>query len=390
MKKTNLTIILTLRGRHLHTLRWLWHANRVGIPHHVIVADGEVHPAIDRLLSDPANFSNLSFEYRRYRDLSFSDFYRKCAETTGSVKTKYVMLSDNDDFPIVAGIQKSVEYLDREPEYVCAGGKIPDFIISPLAKLPGEIIGRMVGPRFDHRYDWHDISSASPSERVVDKMNNYQVTYYHVYRTQALKTIHEEIVGQDFSDLYVHEYYIALRTATLGKIRSDASAVCYFRQIGTTSFHAYGDDWVHHLLRSRLPQDYRAMAAAIAAEVARIEGKDPALFSEIILDSYAKKIRTSLGSLMLRHRFPALYRLKERLSWLRSARNILDRFRRGLAANTFWSDLSKDCADESVLSAYRREFSEIENSLQGDIFRRFVESKAPELMQSPLARGPSA
>ena len=66
--KDNLTILLTLRGRHLHTLRWMWHANRVGLPCHVIIADGEVHPTIDRLLSDPGNFRNLSYEYHRHHD----------------------------------------------------------------------------------------------------------------------------------------------------------------------------------------------------------------------------------------------------------------------------------------------------------------------------------
>ena len=124
--------MLTLRGRHLHTLRWLWHANRIGFPYHVIIADGEIHPTIDRLLSNPATFPNLSFEYHRHCDLSLSDFYKKCTETIQKVKTKYVMMSDNDDFLIISGIQRSIEYLDNEPEYVCAGGRIPNFSTDAL------------------------------------------------------------------------------------------------------------------------------------------------------------------------------------------------------------------------------------------------------------------
>ena len=81
MIDNSLTIILTLRGRHLHTLRWMWHANRTSLPYHIIIADGEVHPTIDRLLSDPSIFPNISYEYHRYRDLSLTDYYKKIKET---------------------------------------------------------------------------------------------------------------------------------------------------------------------------------------------------------------------------------------------------------------------------------------------------------------------
>lgn len=378
-KKNDLTIMLTLRGRHLHTLRWMWHANRIGFPYHVIIADGEVHPTIDRLLSDPATFPNLSFEYHRYADKTFGDFYKKCAETIRKVKTKYVMMSDNDDFSIIAGIQKSIAYLDNEPEYVCAGGKIPGFSIVSRQELAGNVIGQMTDTRFSYKHQCRDISFSSVSERVMDEINQFQPVYYHVYRTPALQVIFEEIEVHDFSDLTVHEFYCALRTVTLGKVRTDLSVICYFRQNGTSMLSSYFKDWVHHLLHSRLPQDFRAMATAIANEVERINGTNSSVFRESILDAYAIYLRHMLGHTMMRYRFPRLFRAKQKLLWLKKLRVIPVWYQRSLEKKNFWRTLSNDCADATLLAAYKEEFGNIETTLRGDEFLTFIKTNAPDL-----------
>ena len=379
MKKNDLTIILTLRGRHLHTLRWMWHANRVGFPYHVIIADGEVHPTIARLLSDPATFPNLSYEYHRYCDQSFSDFYKKCVDAVGKVKSKYVMMSDNDDFLITAGIQRSIEYLNNEPDYVCAGGKIPIFSIVPRLELTGKIIGPMIGTKFGYSQLSHNISFPLISKRVMDEINQYQVIYYHVYRTQALQVIFEEIEEHDFSDLTVHEFYISLRAVTLGKVSADPSVICYLRQAGTSNYHTYGTDWVHDMLRSKLPQDFRAMATSIANEVARIDGNNSNEFRESILNAYAVYLRHLLGHTMMRYRFPRLFQIKQKLLWLKNLQILPLWYRKRKGKKNFWKELSNDCTDPTLLNKYREDFRNIENSLQGDEFLIFIKNNAPEL-----------
>lgn len=380
MRKNDLTIMLTLRGRHLHTLRWMWHANRIELPYQVIIADGEVHPTIERLLSDRATFPNLSFEYHRYADKTFGDFYKKCTETIRKVKTKYVMMSDNDDFSIIGGIKNSIDYLDNSPEYVCAGGGIPDFSIAPRPELSGMVIGSMTGMRFGYKHQFRDISFSSVSERVMDEINQFQPLYYHVYRTSALQVIFEEIEAHDFSDLTVHEYCMALRTVTLGKIRTHPSVICYFRQRGTSSGFSYENDWVHHLLHSQLPQDFRAMATAIAVEVERLDGTNSSVFGESILDAYADNLRHMLGHTMMRHRFPGLFKIKQKLMWLKRFRDIPVRCWLGLEDQGFWRKLSKHCDDAALLSAYKEEVRHIEATLQGDAFLAFVQANAPDLM----------
>lgn len=380
MKNSDLTIVLPLRGRHLHTLRWLWHANSVKLPYHVIIADGEVHPTIDRLLSDPTTFRNLSFEYHRHCDLSFSDFYKKCTETMRKVRTDFAMMSDNDDFPIIAGIDQSVEHLKSGTDFACAGGQLPDFSVVSHRSQPGKVIGRMERLRFGYAHQCRDISFSSASERVMNEIHCYQTIYYHVYRTEVLRRIFQEVEGYDFSDLTVHEYYCALRTATLGKVRTDPSVICYLRQIGTSSLPTYWKDWVHHLLRSKLPEDFRAMATAIADEVQKAEGGDSAAFREDILDAYASKLRHMLGHTMMRHRFPGLFRIKQKLSWLTALRVVPAWYREWRGNGLFWKKLVDAGAEPALLAAYRKELKDIETSLRGDEFLSFLSAHAPDLL----------
>ena len=74
---SSLTIVLTLKGRDLFTLRWLWHANKFHIPFKILIADGEVNPLIRALLVQGNLFPNLQIEYREYSDFTYNDFYKK-------------------------------------------------------------------------------------------------------------------------------------------------------------------------------------------------------------------------------------------------------------------------------------------------------------------------
>lgn len=383
MKANDLTILLTLKGRHLHTLRWLWHADRIRLPFHVIVADGEVHPAIARLLSNPDTFPNLSFEYHRYDDKSYSEFFRKCVDALGKVRTPYVMMSDNDDFLFASGLQKSLAFLEGAPAYVCAGAGIPGFSIDPqqgpirnLVGTFGRICYRYIN---DGSYRCRDLDNPSVALRTLDELNNYHSIYYSVYRIQILRLISEEIQAHDFSDLDIHERYWALRTVTLGRARSDPSHFSCFRQQGTSLQLSFTVDWVHHLLRSRVPQDFAAMASTIAREAAKTDGSDQSELEERIREGYASILRRMLAGTMMRHRFPRLFALKQRLLALPRFR-IPAPLRRKLDKKKLWEQLAADGATAEQIVAHARELDDIEATLQGDEFIEFVSRNAPELL----------
>src|SRR5437763_4046704 len=98
--RSELTILLAVKGRHLHTLRFLWHANRCRMPYHFLVADGAACEPLARLLENAgAIFPDLSIEYVRYPDdVDYQAYFRKLTDAASRVRTEYVMQVDNDDF----------------------------------------------------------------------------------------------------------------------------------------------------------------------------------------------------------------------------------------------------------------------------------------------------
>ena len=91
MRSSPLTILLALKGRHLHTLRFLWHADVARVPYHFLIADGEVHPVIARLLEHSESvFPHLDIEYIRYPDdVDYATYYSKLADAASRVRTPY-------------------------------------------------------------------------------------------------------------------------------------------------------------------------------------------------------------------------------------------------------------------------------------------------------------
>lgn len=380
---SNLTIILTLKGRHLHTLRWLWHANRIRLPFHVIVADGEVHPTIDRLLSDPATFPNLRYEYYRYDDQSIKDYYSKIVDALEKAKTSYVMRSDNDDFLSPFGIEKSMTFLDSAPDYVCAGGGIAGFSLGAEQHGVAGVTGHLRSASY--RYisnEWYrcrDIDNPSPTVRVLDEIRNPLSIHYSVYRTQALRTIAGEILACNPAFILC-EMYSAMRATMFGKVKADPSHLTYFRQQGSSQYLGYSRDLVDDLLRSTLAHDFDAMASIIARDAAGSAGCDQSQFRDQIFDAYTDQIRLTLANTMLRHRFPRLFAMKQRLGALPRIRLVPPVLQRRLDLAKVWRQLTADGADSKTVTAHSAELAAIQETLEGHGFIKFVSRNASDLL----------
>jgi glycosyltransferase domain-containing protein len=378
----DLTVVLTLKGRHLHTLRWLWHANRTRLPFHVIVADGEVNPAIDRLLSDPVTFPDLSFEYHRYDDKCISDYYRKLALSLGQVRTKYVVLSDNDDFLLPYGMNRSVKFLDAAPGYVCAGAGIPGFSLDTGSSEIPNVVGnishlkdRYISNRW---YFCRDIDDSSALLRMMKELVDPLAVHYYVHRTKVLHAIAKEV--HEFNPVVrLCELYFALRIVTEGKVRSDPSHFNYLRQQGTSQNNGTGTDYVDDSLRSTFTKDFERFAANIAAKVSGVHEMTQSDVEECIYEVYAANLRVDLATTLMRYRFPRLFAVKQFLHGLPRP-GLPTKLKRRMDLRKLWRRLAADGGDPDAIAAHAAEIGEIEATLQGDAFTQFVSVKAPELL----------
>ena len=191
-----LTIVLPLKGRHLFTLRFLWHANRARLPFRFLVADGEVHPVLAKLLEIPRlSFPDLDLEYIRYPDdVDFKHYYAKMADVFQRVRTPYVKIADNDDFLASAGLECCLDFLDAHPDYVCCSGGIGGFSLRASPRDSGELVIGALN-RLAYHCSPHDravdLNSPSATERVVAGLRNTW-NFYAVFRAPAFALMWKE------------------------------------------------------------------------------------------------------------------------------------------------------------------------------------------------------
>jgi glycosyltransferase domain-containing protein len=285
-----LTLLMPLKGRHLHTLRFLWHLDRQGPPVRMLIADGEVHPTIARLMEDRSVFGNVEREYIRYpNDRSYADYFKKMRDAVARVRTPYVMVVDNDDFVSLAGVARCVKFLEENPDYVCCGARIVVFELVPAS---GNDIRSLTGSlaSFNFRYlkedARRDVGAPSAAERVLGGfINNW--TAYSVFRTEALLEIWRDIERLHFTDLYLMELFRAMRTFTLGKGRWDETAISYLRQYDTSLRSDPLRKWAHLLLGGGFIADCNAMIDRISELIAASDGVAP--------DAIGRDLREACG-----------------------------------------------------------------------------------------------
>lgn len=383
-----LTLVVPTRGRDLFTLRFLLYANRINLPFFIIIADGAVDPKFAELLETKAGlFPNIRYSYIRYPDdVSFSHFYRKMADTIRRVHTPYTMLVDNDDFPCPAGICEDIAFLEANPDYVSCGGGVAGFEVAVgSAALPTSLVGPI--QRFMYRYSRNylsrDLNNSNLTERVLDGFRDYMTTYYNVFRTDALATIHDEFVELDLTDLELHESYFSMRALTLGKARSNPSTISYLRQNGTSMASAFGkSDWVHHLLHSRFTSDFDAMAKRLSAICAASDDVDPTYVEEEIRQIFATGLRISLARRYGQSSSSSTWRHKlanHTPHWLRRARKLGTRLPKRSRQDLF-ERLRASGAEASYINTFSHELQAMADSLDGTQFEKFVYKHARQLL----------
>jgi hypothetical protein len=300
------------------------------------------------------------------------------------------MFVDNDDFLAFTGIERSLDFLDGNSDYVCCGGGVAG-LSAYIRKDPS--LGGLVGPlnKLSFRYMPYDrsldLNSSSVTERLLGGLRN-SWSWYAVYRTDALLTIRREAAEMSLSDLQLHEKFCAMRTLTLGKARSDVATISYLRQYWTSLQYPFSHDWVHHLVRSRFSTDFAEIMRRISMQAGALDGVDPAVVSQRLLDDivpwFSSFLVRSFGPYAafrryLRARVPGL------LIWAKTRR----RYSVPLERRNLLAKLRRYGASDEYISAFRAELSQIEDVINGPRFAEFIRPYAP-LFSSETVDKPTA
>jgi glycosyltransferase domain-containing protein len=384
-----LTVLLPLKGRDLHTLRFLYYADRSCLPFPILIADGWVNPRLAALLEEkPHIFPNIRYTYVRYpNDESLSHFYRKMLDIAARVETPYAVQADNDDFLCGAGLERCVEFLNSAPTHAMCGGGVGGFATRALTDATWDkIAGRI--DYLKYSYPGHNLSIDAESdcvtERILDTYRRRNPFYYDVFRADVLKTIKTEIAEFAPSDSMIHERFFDLRALTLGKRKKLPGIFTYMRQTGTSLRLTSGqDDIVSRLLRSAYMQDYERMAARIAVLCDDADGgTDRARIADELLRIFEGVVRRRLHNDFAPTPFlrPLLAPLVP--EWLRRLRNHGHLTVSGMRREMF-RQLRADGADQAYLARFAQEMKLLSTVLEGKVFEPFVREHAPFLLEVP-------
>src|SRR5437879_4812438 len=216
-----LTILLTLKDRPLFTLRWMSYANSSRFPFKVLIADGGKDETVPRVLSNKTNFPNVNYEYVRYPyDQTYGEYYSKVADALSRIKTPFVVMADNDDFFIVNGLRKAVQFLSSHPEYIACGGQCAFFWVtsSTLNEREGLLYGDQI--EWKCSCDAQSMTAETARERIRNQsLSAADPSYYHLKRTEELRRQFQILLDLNIKDLFLVEYLIAFLTAIVGKTK---------------------------------------------------------------------------------------------------------------------------------------------------------------------------
>jgi glycosyltransferase domain-containing protein len=382
-----LTVLLPLKGRHLHTLRFLWHAERERLPYRFLIADGQVEPVMADLLERSADlFPHLAIDYVRFPDdRSYGDYFRKMAAACARVRTPYVMQADNDDFLLRSGIDRCMGFLETHADYASCGGGVGGFALHDSAAALSHVTGaiRSLGSQYHGAYVHQDFASISALARVRRDFATGYTLFYNVFRTPALATIRDECAALDFKDLRAHETFFGALAKSLGKSRLDRGVMSYFRQAGTSQ--AAARMWDETVAPSVAEAEIAAFTERIAQAVAVADGVEVAPVAAELRQRYQDIWRQELEA----HNGAAVEAVKA--DWLDTLRAMTPapliawrrRFLRRRARAAIAASLCEHGARDDDVSQFAQELSRIEAVLEGPDFAAFVQRHAPALLAAP-------
>jgi len=179
---SSFSILLVLKDRAKYTKRFLSYLNYIRFPYPIIIADGGSDKDIQDTLSNHRNFSNLHYEYRHYGfDETLQEFHHKMASAVDLVKTPLVSVMDNDDFMLLEGIRRSVEFLKENRDYSSTRGMIQ------LASVSENVSGHLTVGHNMYRKHPNSIDALTASERTIMQTKHFHGNWHNITRSNHVK-----------------------------------------------------------------------------------------------------------------------------------------------------------------------------------------------------------
>ena len=198
----NLTIVIPSRSRpksleKLVSYIYNWNAK-------IFILDGS-----DNINLDIEKISKKSSNLKYFHNTD--GFYSRMKLINKLIKTKYTMLMGDDEFFVKKSVEKCIQFLEKNSDYVCCSGVAIGFNKSKQNKIMyKEVYPNLIGYR---------IFDKDPKSRVVNHFSNYVPScIYGVSRSEILKKFIKEIKYLNCSCAEISEIWYQSTTVFMGKI----------------------------------------------------------------------------------------------------------------------------------------------------------------------------
>jgi len=186
------TILIPNYNRPNYLRRLLSYYNKFGENYNMIIADSSSNENKKINKNIISKFSKLNIFYIDKYSPTVKG-HQKFLEAINQVKTKYSVFCADDDFITPNGINQSVDFLEKNPDFSCAHGHYISFYFG-TNKMGRKILYWL------SIYPYKSISFANVKDRLFFHFSSYYPTIYAVHRTDLLKLIFKDAV--EFTDDY--------------------------------------------------------------------------------------------------------------------------------------------------------------------------------------------
>ena len=202
-----LTFILPIKGRRDFTIRFFKYLSTINFPYKLFIADGSKKSISSKSL-DILKISKIDFTYHKFSyDHDYVTYQKKILNSLKMIKTKYVVLFSDDDFPIIHSFNKLISFLDKSKSHIACGGFAFNFDLLKQINSKNEIYG--------HPINFGKMMNAKSNEKndKVERLNQYlevmENSWHYIFRTEILlknyEIVHKKnalFVNVDFYDFF--------------------------------------------------------------------------------------------------------------------------------------------------------------------------------------------
>jgi len=256
-----ISIILPTMNRPGMLLRALRYYSKVGFKGSILIGDSSTGIHLNRVRDAVAIFSkviDIKYHYIPAELGTPSPWKVKGGNVLRllgeMVQTPYVTFAGDDDFVIPSGIDRSVNFLDRNHDYVAAHG----IRVAVCVKEPGEIVWATFSRE-------HNLESASARDRWIKFLSNPITTQFHVIRTDVWREMHR-FTDTSLVSNFADELLPCSLSAAAGKIKFLDYLSTIMQVKENRALTAINTFEIIH--QPDFPETYRVMKKAVSEKLA--------------------------------------------------------------------------------------------------------------------------